>query len=268
MRTLNGLGGAACSPAQAIAPTPASACADAPGHLARPAQGGPDAAGDLGRARWRAPAARRRAAGRRWAAAAGSSRARAAATGIGSGEVSNSTVAMSTPGDAVDERVMGLGEHREAVLGQPLDQPQLPQRPGAVEGLREDASGQPLELLLAAGARQRGVAHVEADVEVGVVDPHRAALVERHEGQPLAVARDEVQAGRRSAPPTRRSRCVAVEHHAAGHVHVGRVALQVQERAVQAGQAVRVGHAADSCRPPWQRCAPRPTADRPRKHLT
>ena len=52
-------------------------------------------------------------------------------------------------GDAVDERVMGLRDQREAALAQSLDQPELPERLRAVEPLREDAGGH------AAAARPR-----------------------------------------------------------------------------------------------------------------
>ena len=168
----------------------------------RPAAGRATSPARRGRsrpARWPAPAAHRRAAERCWAAGAGSTRAPAATTGIGSGEESNSTRGDVDAGDAVDERVVGLGQHREAVVGQALDQPQLPQRTAAVERLGEHAPGQPPELLLAPGLGQRRVADVEADVEVGIVDPHRPALVERHERQPLAVARHQMQPRARSA---------------------------------------------------------------------
>ena len=69
-------------------------------------------------------------------------------------------------GDAVDHRVMALGQQREAAVGEPLDEPQLPQRLGAVELLGEHARGEVRELLVAAGRGQRGVAHVVLEVEV------------------------------------------------------------------------------------------------------
>ena len=56
------------------------------------------------------------------------------------------------------------------------------------------AGGQVAQLLLAAGRRQGGLAHVVVEVEVGVVDPDRAALAEGHEAELLAEARDEVKA--------------------------------------------------------------------------
>ncbi len=78
-------------------------------------------------------------------------------------------------GDAVDERVVRLRDDREAVSSKPLHDPQLPQRLVAVEALREHPAGQVSQLLLAAGHRQRGHAHVVAEVEVGVVDPDAGA---------------------------------------------------------------------------------------------
>jgi hypothetical protein len=128
-------------------------------------------------------------------------------------------------GDPVDERVMGLGQQREAVIGQPLDEPQLPQRASAIQRLREHATGQALELPVAAWPRQRRMTDVEVDVEVRIVHPHRAPLVERHEGQPLSVARHQVQPGDDLGDQFFIGRRRALEHHAAGHVHVGGVSL-------------------------------------------
>ncbi len=54
------------------------------------------------------------------------------------------------PGDPVDGGVMGLGQQGEAVALQPLHQPHLPERLGAVELLREDARGEPFQLCLPA----------------------------------------------------------------------------------------------------------------------
>jgi hypothetical protein len=87
---------------------------------------------------------------------------------------------------------------------------------------------------------------VEGDVEMRIVHPDRPALVERHEGQALAVARDEVQPAGDLLDQFVVGGGVAVEDHAAGDVHVRGVALQVQEGAVEPGQAVRIGHGADS----------------------
>ena len=77
---------------------------------------------------------------------------------------------------------------------QALDQPQLPERLAAVELLGEDPRGEVAQLLVGARRRQRGLAHVVVEVEVGVVDPDRPALVEGDEAQLLAEARHQVQA--------------------------------------------------------------------------
>ena len=54
-------------------------------------------------------------------------------------------------GDAVDQCVVRLRHEREALAGQPLDQPQLPERLRAVELLGEDPRGDVPQLLLGAG---------------------------------------------------------------------------------------------------------------------
>ena len=48
-------------------------------------------------------------------------------------------------GDAVDERVVGLGDQREAPAGHALHEPDLPQRLGAIQALGEEPPGQALE---------------------------------------------------------------------------------------------------------------------------
>ena len=137
---------------------------------------------------------------------------------------------------------MALGDDREAVALDAVDEPQLPERLRAVEALREDPRRQVPQILLAAGARQRGVAEVVLDVELRVVDPLRPALAVGDEAQLLAEPGDEVQPrgdvvaelvvfGRR-----------ALEQGGRGDVHVGRALLEVQERGIEAREAV-VGHA-------------------------
>jgi hypothetical protein len=133
---------------------------------------------------------------------------------------------------------MGLREHREAVVLEPLDEPDLPERLVAVELLGEDPARQVLELALGARRGERGGAHVVAEVEVRVVDPARPALPQRDEGEPLAVARHERQA------PLERLEEVGVggrgplEQHHAGHVHVAGGVLEVEEGRVEASQTI------------------------------
>jgi hypothetical protein len=135
---------------------------------------------------------------------------------------------------------MRLGQQREAVVGEPLDEPQLPHRTCAIERLREDPAAQQLELLVAARAGKRRVAHVEGDVEMGVVDPHRAALTERHERQPLPIARDQVQAREDVLDQLVVCRGASFEDRGTGDMHVGGAVLEMQKRAVEAGQAVGI----------------------------
>ena len=123
----------------------------------------------------------------------------------GSGSRSNSTVMMSTPEMPSTSAWWVLQTSANCPSPTRVDEPDLPQRLGAVELLGEHAAGQLAQLLLARRRRQRGVADVVADVEVRVVDPHRARLRERRERELLAVARDLVQAAldhRRRSPRT------------------------------------------------------------------
>ncbi len=141
-------------------------------------------------------------------------------------------------GDAVDERVVALADDREAVAVEALDQPQLPERLAAVELLGEDPRRQVAQLLLGAGRRQRGLAHVVVEVEVGVVDPDRAALVEGDEAQLLAEARDEVQARGDVVAELRVARRRPLEDDRRGDVHVGAGSLHVEERGVEPSQPI------------------------------
>ena len=111
--------------------------------------------------------------------------------------------------DAVDHRVMGLGDHRDPVPLQALDQVHLPQRPAVVQRPGHQPGRQVAQLLVAARLGQGRAADVVGDVEVGVVDPDRTGQPARHldhllpvaghQGQPLLDQRDQavvVEAGR------------------------------------------------------------------------
>jgi hypothetical protein len=75
--------------------------------------------------------------------------------------------------------VVGLGEDRESILGQALDEVDLPQRTVPVEGARHDPGDELFELRVGARPREGGAADVVADVEVLVVDPHRVGRPRR-----------------------------------------------------------------------------------------
>jgi hypothetical protein len=125
--------------------------------------------------------------------------------------------------------VVGLGEQREAVALEPLGHPDLPQRLVAVERLREHAPGERAQLVLGPRRGQRGRADVVAEVQVRVVDPARAALVERDEREPLAVPRDEVEAAVDVVEQLVVARRPAGEGHHRGDVHVRGGVLEVQK---------------------------------------
>ena len=155
-------------------------------------------------------------------------------------------------GDAVDERVVALADDREAVAVEALDQPQLPERLRAVELLGEDPRGEVAQLLLGARRRQRGLAHVVVEVEVGVVDPDRAALLEGHLAQLLAEAGDEVQARLDVVAELAVGGSGALEDDRRGDVHVGPRPLHVEERGVESGQSI-LTHGLDVRTPPARR---------------
>ena len=140
--------------------------------------------------------------------------------------------------DAVHERVVGLGQEREAVVLETLDDPDLPERLVAVELLREDAAGQVHELALRARGGQRGRADVVAQVQMRVVHPARAPLAERDEGEALAVARDEPEAALDGLQEVVVGGRGSLEEHHRRHVHVRGRVLDVQERCVQPAQTV------------------------------
>jgi hypothetical protein len=158
--------------------------------------------------------------------------------------MSNMTVARSMPRDPVDERVVGLRDERPRAVVQALDDPQLPQRLVAVELLAEDARDEVAQLLVAARGRQRGVAHVVLEAEVGVVDPQRPAAAGGRERQPLAIAGDEMEAVAERVEELVHLRRRALEGHEGADVHVRVGPLLVQEGGVYGGQPVEVllGH--------------------------
>ena len=163
--TLSGVSGAGFSPAHTISPRPSTASrarsTAVPGRSAafsaRPATPKPACIRPL-----TPPAISSADDGSGLAAQASPS---PGSIGLGTGSRSKSTVREVDAGDAVDQRMVGLGDQREAVALEALDQPHLPQRLRAVEALGEDPRGQAQELVLGAGLGQRGVADVVLEVE-------------------------------------------------------------------------------------------------------
>ena len=95
------------------------------------------------------------------------------------------------------------------------------------------------------GRGQRGVADVVLEVEARVVDPQRAAGLQRRGGELLAVARHQMQAPADVVEVVVEGRRRALEEEHAADVHVRGRAFLVQEGGVGRGQAVEMllGHA-------------------------
>ena len=75
--------------------------------------------------------------------------------------------------DAVDQRVVHLHVHREAVALEALDQVDLPERPVQVELVAVQSRDEDPELALAAGMGQGGVADVVVEIDVLDLAHHR-----------------------------------------------------------------------------------------------
>ena len=167
---------------------------------------------------------------------------------------------------AVRERVVRLVDqpHVPAVV-EALDEPQLPQRPVAVEELAHQALGQREEVAPAPRLRELGEVHVAGDVEAVVVDPHRVPDTERHVHDPPPEARDQVQARPDQLADVVEAEAAAVveegravEHRDRADLHRRLAPLEVQEARVEGGQAVVLGRHCARVRP----AAPPPTAER------
>jgi hypothetical protein len=145
--------------------------------------------------------------------------------------------------DAVEHRVVGLRDDREATALEPLDEPHLPEGALAIETLREHATRERVQLLDRAGPRDGRVSDVEVEIEVGIRAPDRAE--QREEPHSLAEARDRAEAlgdgvadregVERAVRPDERP---AFEDRDGSHVHVQRSGLDREERAVEGAQAI------------------------------
>ena len=143
---------------------------------------------------------------------------------------------------------MALADDREPALGEAVDQPQLPDRLGAIEALREDPRREGAQLLLGAGLGQGRVPHVIAQVELRVVDPDWAPLSVGDEAKLLAKSRDQVQARLDVVAELDVLGRGTLEHERRGDVHVRVRLLENEEGVVESGQAVvgKAGHGVPS----------------------
>jgi hypothetical protein len=130
---------------------------------------------------------------------------------------------------------MDLREQCPAAGLDALQKPRFPQRPVAVEPLREDLPCQMAQLPGFPWLRHGGMPHVIADLEVLVVRPCRAEDVHRHGPHDLAVARhprqlraeqlDEIPVGGRGA----------LEHHERAKMHRHVPVLDEEEPRIERG---------------------------------
>ena len=89
---------------------------------------------------------------------------------------------------------MDLGQQRDVSIVQSVDEIGLPQRPGPVQRPREDARHLFGELLVAGRRRERELADVVLEIEVGVVDPVGVVEPQRHRFQAPAKRGQQRQA--------------------------------------------------------------------------
>ena len=134
---------------------------------------------------------------------------------------------------------MHLEDQAEAPVLEARHEIYVPQRPRAVQRLRQQLVGQPAEPLQRHGsASLGGHGHVVGDVEEVVVHPGRLRQSQRREREPLAEARDarEPRGDLRPEGLDRRRRNWAggrLEKAAPSDVHVGVRGLEPQERAIE-----------------------------------
>lgn len=143
-------------------------------------------------------------------------------------------------GDAVDHRVVDLGDQGGLAAFQALDIVDAPQRHAAVEAGADDIADEVAELLHGAGPGQAAVAHMVLEVELRVLDPVRLVEVERGFEQAAPEHRQQVQArgdqllDGLEAEAGRGGR--GVEDGQAAHVHGHGIGLQIQEDRVEAAE--------------------------------
>jgi len=82
---------------------------------------------------------------------------------------------------SIDHAVGEFAHDGEPIAGKPLDDPDFPQWPRAIQLVLEDLGREGLELLVSSGPRQPGEQNVLVHGEVAVVEPDRVML----DGRPL-----------------------------------------------------------------------------------
>jgi hypothetical protein len=146
----------------------------------------------------------------------------------------------------VGDGVVHLLDHRGATALEAVDDEELPQRSRAVEGVLDELGGQVVELAIGPRCRQRDVAHVEVDVEVGVVLPLGRGETAERGHHALVQAGDARHHAQQSA--TEASEVGGLVEHrdaAEGRVEV-RVLLDVPHHRLDVAHATVAAHLADA----------------------
>ena len=152
--------------------------------------------------------------------------------------------------DAVHQAMVRLGGQRPAPAGEALEQDDAPQRPSAVEPVRPEVGRPGEQLALAARLGQRGAGDVGGDVEVLVGHPRRPMQAARRAArEPLAIARERVEAPVEVAAQPRERGCAAVrervedQHPSDVHVRSDVGLLELEEGRVEWGERLGRRHA-------------------------
>jgi hypothetical protein len=135
--------------------------------------------------------------------------------------------------DAIHHAVVHLREQRPAAALDALQEPGLPQRPVAIQPLREDPPRQLAQLPGPPRLRHRGVPHVVADLEVLVVGPGRVEDMQRHRANDLAVARHQRELRREQPGDIPVGGGGALEDHERAKVHRHVLVLDEEEPSVE-----------------------------------
>lgn len=98
-------------------------------------------------------------------------------------------------GLSVGNGMMYFCDVGDTAVCQPLDHPQIPQGPRAIEWIRGNLRDHLVELAGAAGCRRGETVHMEIDVEFRILDGHRMMQTERNPDDAASEARHIVKAG-------------------------------------------------------------------------
>ena len=140
----------------------------------------------------------------------------------------------------IDGGVVEFGQDGKAVLAQPLDHVDLPQRVAAIQSPADEAGDQLDQLVVRSGGGERRLAQMKLQVEVRVLDPERMVQLERYLDEPAAQRFHVRQAPGQLVPQGFVGRPVGIgrtgENPQAADVAERRPRLHVQETGVDPAQ--------------------------------